>query len=75
MRFAYLDDDNQPRLTDKHHEPLGWKGKNKILHLGTGKIFNSLTAFCNDTGVSQKRANKYIQDNTVDLLGHEFIRL
>jgi hypothetical protein len=75
LRFAYLDGNNQPILTDTHHEPLGWKGKSRILHLKTGKIFNSLKAFCDETGVPQKRAKKYSEGEDINLFGHEFIVL
>ena len=75
LRFAYLDDNNEPILTDMHHEPLGWRGKHRVLHIETGKKYNSLKAFCDETGVSQKRAKRYIEDKTIDLLGHEFIIL
>ena len=75
LRFAYLNDDDQPLFTDKHKELLGWKGKNKILHLETGKIFNSLKAFCDETGVSQKRARRYIEDKEINMLGNNFIIL
>ena len=75
LRFAYLNDQDDPILTAKHHESLDAKGKYQILHIKSGKVYNSLKAFCHETGVSYKRAKKYLNGEDINLLGNDFTTL
>ena len=75
LRFAYLDGNDSPVITKKHHESLDASGKYKILHLRSGKVFLSLNAFCRETGVPWKRAKNYLEGKETNLLGNEFKRL
>ena len=74
-RFAFLNDDMQPMLTDKHREPLRHKGKYQIVLISTGEVFNSLTAYCQKTGVSYKTAKNYMQDKSINLFGYQFYHI
>jgi len=75
LRFAYVDKKGKPLLMAIHNEILDTRGKQRLMHIHSGQIFNSLTAFCRKTGVSQKRAKKFLAGEKVDLMGHEFIVL
>ena len=75
LRFAYLDGEGKPILTERHRETLDHRGKHRLMHIESGEIFNSLNAFCRKTGVPWKRAKKHLDGEKVDLLGHEFIVL
>jgi hypothetical protein len=75
LRFAFLDDNNKPILTDKHSESLTAKGKSRIQLLKTGQVFNSLAEYSRVTGVSLKTAKRYSKDPSINLLGFEFIEL
>ena len=70
--YACLDGRGEPIKTATDLEPLAWRGKQRLLHLESGAIFNSLAAFCDRTGVPRKRAQKYLDGEKVDLLGQEF---
>jgi len=49
LRFAFIDESGDPILTKLHKEGLEAKGKYKLMHIESGKVFNSLNAFCRAT--------------------------
>ena len=75
LRFAYTDEGGNPLLTKLHKEGLEAKGKYKLMHIESGRVFNSLNAFCRATSVTLKRAKKFLNGENVNLLGNEFIVL
>lgn len=75
LRFAFIDENGKPILLNKHKESLSMRGHKRIKLLRTGEVFQSLAEFCRKTGVSQKRARKYINNPNIDMLGFEFIQI
>ncbi|MGB4838620.1 MAG: GIY-YIG nuclease family protein [Saprospiraceae bacterium] len=75
LRFAYLDEDGNPKLTQKHKELISNKGKKRILRLSTGENFNSLAEYLRNTGLPYETAKKYLINPEIDLLGYEFIEI
>ena len=75
LRFAYSDEKGRPILTEKHRESLDTRGSVRLYHVSSGKVFNSLAAFCRATKVPIKRAKKALDGEPVDLMGHEFVLL
>ncbi len=83
FRFAYLDAVGQPIIKSKHNEPLSQRKGISRIHLINQEAINylgqstfgSLAEYCRVTGVGPKRAKKYRQDSTINLMGYEFIEL
>ncbi len=75
LKFAFLDDDGKIILTKKHNESLSWKGKKRILRVSTGEIFSSLAEYRRKMGISYKRAKKYLDDPSIDMMGFEFVEI
>ena len=75
LRFAFTDESGRPILTEKHHESLDTRGSSRLYHVSSGKVFNSLNAFCRATKVPKKRAQRALNGEQVDLMGHEFVVL
>lgn len=75
LRFAFLNEDGQPILKEKQRESLSQKGKKRIKLLKTGEEYQSLAEYCRETGVGRKRAKKYLDNPSIDLLGYEFIEI
>ena len=85
LRFAYVDELDQPKLTNKHRDAqrsLAMSRNNRILlvnpdmqkQLGQDR-FNSIAEFCRITGIPPKRVRKYMNEPTTDMFGCEFIKL
>lgn len=75
LRFAFIDEFGTPILTDMHSESLSTRGDKRIIRISTGELFNSLAEYIRKTGISYKRAKKYLKDQTIDLMGFEFIEI
>lgn len=75
LRFAFLDDNNNPILKEIHNETISARGKRRIQLLRDGRVFNSLAEYIRETGVPYKTAQRYIKDPTINLFGNEFIEL
>jgi len=75
LRFAFLDDNGEPILKEKHKESISARGKKRIQLLKNGMVFNSLAEYIRETGVPYKTALRYIKDSTINLFGNEFIEL
>jgi hypothetical protein len=75
LRFAFLDDNDNPILKEIHNESLSARGKRRIQLLKDGRVFNSLAEYIRETGVPYKTAQRYIKDSTINLFGYEFIEL
>ena len=75
LRFAFLDDNDNPILKEIHKESISARGKRRIQLLKDGRVFNSLAEYIRETGVPYKTAQRYIKDSTIDLFGYEFIEL
>jgi len=75
LRFAFLDDNDNPILKEIHNETISARGKRRIQLLKDGRVFNSLAEYIRETGVPYKTAQRYIKDPTINLFGNEFIEL
>lgn len=75
LRFAFLDESGNEILTKKHKESLSHRGAFQVMQLSNGVIYNSLAEYCRETGIPRKAAERYVKDNTVNLLGYEFVVL
>lgn len=73
MRFAYLDDNDEPILHDMHNESVEMRGKHKIILIKNEKSFNSLAGYCRETKIPRKAAQRYMKDQSVNLFGNEFL--
>jgi hypothetical protein len=75
LRFAFLDDNDNPILKDKHKESISARGKSRIQALKDGRVFNSLAEYIRETGLPYKTAKRYLKDPSINLFGYEFIEL
>ena len=66
IRFAFLDNNGNEILFDKHKESLRWKGI-KIFCPELGQVFNSIKHFCDTTNVPHRRATRHLNNPSINL--------
>jgi hypothetical protein len=75
LRFAFLDDNGNPILTEKHKDSISNRGNCRIQSLKDGRVYNSLAEYIRVTGIPYKTAKRYMKDPSINLFGYEFIEL
>lgn len=76
LRFAYLNDKDEPILTPKHQESLSKKTNQYLVKKGGNEVIcNSIAEISRQFELSLQRLYNYLSGKKVDMDGYEIIKL